>query len=827
MTTKTYSYTDNHYDYSASRATWNVTYAFSDVTVSGSTFSIPNLSVTIKCTSNWELAGLKGEIHLNDIRIGGKTTSKEKTVYFGPWQPSLNSKTYSKTVTLTGAISCNTSTFFTSSNKTVKKLLVKSYDTDLHFYDATLSSINISKNHYILSNSTYEMGYVTLNAPPTYAVGTMTKDTVNYYKGLTTVSVPVDASSGSYGAKYGGDITSIKLTIGSQTKTVTPNSPKYSGNLSIKLSTAGTFTPSVTVTDSRGQVTTKTLSKITVVQPSAPTFQVGALYKTQSSPENGYWTKLTTACVDVSNIQTYAGGYVKSIALYFERAGTTGSTDLYGTKLDFTQSSQPSSPQTISCLLTRSGNFTPLVRLIDSANQTKDIRLNSISVNQYTLPGISDLKLERALNGPNLLPPIPPGILDPEGKYCLIESTFTYQNDMAELLEPIVKVRDKDAQEISSVTTWYTNWDETSGLSSPVNWTNYNPSSPVTLYALTSISNGIFEHAESYEIFIQAKDSNNFSSDIITQTLPTAFFTLDFLAGGKEVAFGQSAHIDHLYQSLLDLNLSSAPTFEQDTYYDRVVDNSGIISYVKLESAPSDWSANWESYFWLKYGKGLFKCNMDMEVDSVEVGANLEVFGETKLGGELYVAGNIYPEDEIHLTNRGYYTHTTAANMSQGNPSENVWRAMITARDDGGKNFATVTSVIRTTGQVQTYLQAQRDVNGTNTQNNFTIGVNADGSASYSVTSPLQFRSAIGIRHGQTAGITVLAGMYNDASISFGKTYSSAPTVIVGFASSSIEGGFGKCSCAVHSVTTTGCKVRVFNGDTAQRTPNVTWVAIG
>lgn len=105
------------------------------------------------------------------------------------------------------------------------------------------------------------LAYIKLNAPPTFTVSAMTFDTNYVYTGLTTASVDVSSLS----AKYGGTISEVKLTIGNQNVTRTDN-----GTLSILLETEGTFTPTVTVTDSRGQVTTKTLEAITVNGYTAP-----------------------------------------------------------------------------------------------------------------------------------------------------------------------------------------------------------------------------------------------------------------------------------------------------------------------------------------------------------------------------------------------------------------------------------------------------------------------------------------------------------------------------------------------------------------------------
>lgn len=86
-----------------------------------------------------------------------------------------------------------------------------------------------------------------------------------------------------------------------------------------------------------------------------------------------------------------------------------------------------------------------------------------------------------------------------------------------------------------------------------------------------------------------------------------------------------------------------------------------------------------------------------------------------------------------------------------------------------------------------------------------------------------------GIRRGTVGQTTdVPAHSHKDISVTFGHTYSSAPTVVVGLYSTSTNGGdIGLCSVAVTSVTTTGFKARIFNANSAVRAPGFTWIAVG
>ena len=80
---------------------------------------------------------------------------------------------------------------------------------------------------------------------------------------------------------------------------------------------------------------------------------------------------------------------------------------------------------------------------------------------------------------------------------------------------------------------------------------------------------------------------------------------------------------------------------------------------------------------------------------------------------------------------------------------------------------------------------------------------------------------------GKTAAVTVAAGAYADTTVTFATEFATAPAVVAGFFSTSEAGSFGKCTCSVHSITATGCTIRIFNGDSGTRIPNVEWIAYG
>ena len=83
------------------------------------------------------------------------------------------------------------------------------------------------------------------------------------------------------------------------------------------------------------------------------------------------------------------------------------------------------------------------------------------------------------------------------------------------------------------------------------------------------------------------------------------------------------------------------------------------------------------------------------------------------------------------------------------------------------------------------------------------------------------------IQTGTTGSIAVSASAYTDKAITFSPAFTSTPAMIVSFYTSSTAGTFGRCSVAVSAISRTGATIRVYNGDTGQRSPNVYWTAIG
>lgn len=81
---------------------------------------------------------------------------------------------------------------------------------------------------------------------------------------------------------------------------------------------------------------------------------------------------------------------------------------------------------------------------------------------------------------------------------------------------------------------------------------------------------------------------------------------------------------------------------------------------------------------------------------------------------------------------------------------------------------------------------------------------------------------------GTIAEASVTNRSYADFTISFGHTFASAPNVVATLTESNQTNyNFGVITCYVHSVTTTGATIRVFNYSQSARSVGIRWIAVG
>lgn len=474
MAIVTKTYYDNTYNFSQNRKYWNVTYSFTDITAIGNDFKITCPSIVAKFNYvssylsyvNYYQLG----VYVNTVKIGDYSTnfgwngrnydlpagsSSSDAIALGEVNTNytLTPSTY-----LATQRTIRTNNIFTSSNKTTRVVDVvfnwrlKLLTTDSSYPNTSESSI------YSSQYEDFVVGTVTLDVPPTATLGTPTYAIP--YASVGAYTVPITSAE----AYYGGDISKVTLTVGQDSTVQTYSTPTISNQtISVTPTIAGTYTPTVTIEDSRGQIATHTLPQITV------------------NPYN-----------------------VPSVSF-----------DVY--------------------------------------------RTNNI------------------------------GIKNDEGHYALIQSTISYTDAIATLTEPSIQIDGVDLSSLANASvTWYKTWSNTSGVSNVIsNWTTLVPQNhTVTIYGLIDwkySTTGNFAEDISYQITLVANDSLNGHSTPITQTMSTAFYTIDFQAGGKEIAFGAPAndsltsHPNGLFKCAMDAQFGGNAKFDGNVGFDGDVEFGGNV----------------------------------------------------------------------------------------------------------------------------------------------------------------------------------------------------------------------------------------------------------
>lgn len=270
-------------------STWTFSLTGSNMTVSTSSF-VPATTMTAKyvCPSNYSVIANMGKVESAFFLKIGSTQlmevhhDKSRTDGYMRGEVDMRNNTvYTTSVTERYPASISTSSVFNSSNSTSITATIGAYNSFLSFSSSYNGSDLCSGYQYSGTGSSWgNLFTVTLDAPPTFnstQVSFINDYDGDAYVGLTTAKVTLSSLS----AKYGGTISSATLTIGNQTATRTSN-----GVLSILLDSAGMFTPTVTVTDSRGQVTTKTLNPIVVKSYVAPSMGFSVERTDSSGVEN-------------------------------------------------------------------------------------------------------------------------------------------------------------------------------------------------------------------------------------------------------------------------------------------------------------------------------------------------------------------------------------------------------------------------------------------------------------------------------------------------------------------------------------------------------------
>ncbi len=307
---------------SSNAATWTFTVTGSNFTVSGSSFTFTTPTIKAKYSGSGKgYAWTTAELDNGFTVTGGNSFGSDLAWYTSPRDNYISwASGAEKTLTKSSSsFSVSTSSIFNANNKTQKTVnYARGFIFDIFGWSAKDKNGNSAENGAYAEFGGGALGTITLNAPPTFSDTGISFDKSYIYAGMTTASITLSGLS----AKYGGTITEARLTIGEQSVTRTNN-----GALSILLNKAGTFTPTITVKDSRGQVTTKTFNPITVNSYTAPNVTVEA----QRSLANG-----TPADEGTYGTITAKFNFTKAIANLTEPTiaidGTTASVTWYSTR---------------------------------------------------------------------------------------------------------------------------------------------------------------------------------------------------------------------------------------------------------------------------------------------------------------------------------------------------------------------------------------------------------------------------------------------------------------------------------------------------------------
>lgn len=603
-------------------AQWSISVSDSDMSansgkvVTGDTFTInyPTIMATRKSvgTLKWSAANFQSTLkNASGTTLWSVPQRAPSNVASYTWTDNLTQNTqvqiYRRSDVSDAYKTLQTSTYFNANNKTSKSVnlswtvqLQAGYYTSessngfktqgLYSTDSTSASTRTTLG---LNSATKTITWsvpVTLNAPPTFTSTNVSFNESYHVAGHTTASVTIS----DFWPKYGADAT-VTLTIGSQTASRTSN-----GTLSIACNKAGTFTPKVTMVDSRGQTTTKNLAAITINSHTEPTFTASQV----SFSEAYHVANHTRASVTISNLSAKQGASISSVVLKIgsQTASRTTNGTLY-----------------IDC--NKAGTYTPVVVVTDTWGASVLQKLNAITINSHTAPtltttqvsfdapayanycnasvtissatayqgsSISSIKftlgsqsVTRTTNGTltiacNAVGTFTPtvtitdnwggtqtytlnrvtvsqyvspavvvgverttsaGVANDEGTSAVVSAKLTYTYQTASLQVPTVAVTDNDGTAITGLSvTWYTSRALTTAIS---DWSTVTSES--TVYALITDNDGDedtpFDTQYSYQIKVTPRDTR-MNGNPITATLGGAYYTVDFLAGGHGIAFG-------------------------------------------------------------------------------------------------------------------------------------------------------------------------------------------------------------------------------------------------------------------------------------------------
>lgn len=396
--------------------------------------------------------------------------------------------------------------------------LTKTYTEDHlgYGYTAVNRTLEFTGQDILVTDSTFNIGTITLKGSYSSSVNGRTAvydriSSLNFIRTGSTIkqsSLNIEqslAAGAQYTVSYGGfpsqTTSNWFKAANNTTRTVQLKAQAYNLQLYTGSYSGGTFTTAGYYAQTGTTFELGTILNVTLDVP--PTATVSAISYDTASP----YTDITTATVTVSNTTAYYGGTITDVTF------TIGN-----------QTDSISGDGTLSIALDTVGTFTPTVVVTDSRGQTYTETYSPITVKSYMPPAVN-FTAERTTSA---------GVPDDEGTYATLDATFVFADVIATAIAPSVVMTDENGTQTTPTVTWYSSRAADGTLSGSVTWSSL--SSGDTVYGLVPGLNTNY----SYQISVRPRDSQGTGTAIL-QTVASAFYTIDFLAGGHGIAFGQPA----------------------------------------------------------------------------------------------------------------------------------------------------------------------------------------------------------------------------------------------------------------------------------------------
>lgn len=193
----------------------------------------------------------------------------------------------------------------------------------------------------------------------------------------------------------------------------------------------------------------------------------------------------------------------------------------------------------------------------------------------------------------------------------------------------------------------------------------------------------------------------------------------------------------------------------------------------------------------------------------------------------VHVAPHTVTDGNINIRSKYVYATTPSASKGDG------WGHGLQYADTAGALVGVVKAYSLTTGEKGIQLSATRKVGSTTVNNGVMLGVDSSGNRklTFNGGGRTLWRQALGFDSGYVSASyggsdNAPKNAYRDIPITFNFTHTYAPHVVVSFATGSTGVTMGGLSLSAFDVTTTGCKIRIYNNTNDARNPPLYWVAI-